>query len=293
MDQKKFMLLLKLQQNEITEQQIYYRLAQTSKDKKNRALLKRIADDEGKHYTKLIAFTGVKLKPQRLRVLFYYVLAKVFGLAFSLKLMEKGESLASKAYQGLGKREPALKRLSLDEQRHEKALLNLLSDKRLEYASSIILGLNDALVELTGALAGLTLALQNKQLIALAALVTGFAASLSMSASSYFSTKEEYTEKNSKKPLMAALVTGVTYLGTVVLLITPYFLPLGDNVFLAFGLSLGLALFIIFFYTFYITTARGLSFWQRFGEMVIISFGIAALSFGVGLLLKNFLGLEI
>jgi len=293
MDQKSFLLLLRLQKNEITEEKIYARLAQTSKEKKNQALLKRIAKDEGKHYTKLIAFTGIKLKPNRLRVMFYYLLAKVFGLAFSLRLMEKGESLASKAYQSLGKRNPVLKRLSLDEQRHEKTLLNLLADKRLDYASSIILGLNDALVELTGALAGLTLALQNKQLIAMAALVTGFAASLSMSASSYFSAKEEHPEKNPKKPLLAALVTGLTYLGTVFLLISPYFLPLGDNVFLAFGLSLGLALFIIFFYTFYITTARGLSFWRRFGEMVVISFGIAGLSFGVGLLLKNFLGLAI
>ena len=40
----------------------------------------------------------------------------------------------------------------------------MLDEERLRYIGSVVLGLNDALIELTGALAGLTLALQNTQL---------------------------------------------------------------------------------------------------------------------------------
>ena len=44
----------------------------------------------------------------------------------------------------------------------------------------MVLGMNDAMVEMTGTLAGLTLAMQNTRLIALSGLITGIAATLSM-----------------------------------------------------------------------------------------------------------------
>ena len=83
------------------------------------------------------------------------------------------------------------------------------------------LGVIGALIELTGALAGLTLALRNTQLIALTGSITGIAAALSMAASEYLSTK---AEGGSQQPLKAAFYTGMTYVVTVVLLIAPYLL---------------------------------------------------------------------
>ena len=67
----------------------------------------------------------------------------------------------------------------------------MIREKQLDYVGSIVLGLNDALVELTGALAGLTLALQNTRLIAIAGLITAIAASFSMAASEYLSNKSD------------------------------------------------------------------------------------------------------
>src|SRR3989304_527579 len=70
-----------------------------------------------------------------------------------------------------------------EENLHEEKLIDMLDEERLQYAGSVVLGLNDALVELTGALAGLTLALQNVKLIALSGLIPGIAASMSMAES--------------------------------------------------------------------------------------------------------------
>ena len=70
-----------------------------------------------------------------------------------------------------------------------------------EYLGSIVLGLNDALVELTGVLAGLTLALQNSRIIIISGFITGTAASLSMAASEYLSTKAEATNSTKKNPI--------------------------------------------------------------------------------------------
>jgi VIT1/CCC1 family predicted Fe2+/Mn2+ transporter len=81
------------------------------------------------------------------------------------------------------------------------------------------LGLNDALVELTGALAGLPLAFGDVKIIALSGLITGIAASLSITASEFIFTSAEDTEKKLGR---AALYTGIAYVLTVTLLILPY-----------------------------------------------------------------------
>jgi VIT1/CCC1 family predicted Fe2+/Mn2+ transporter len=284
-------ILCKMQKNEITEFNIYNKIASTLKDNDpNKKILTRIAEDEKNHNSKIYELTKLKIKPNKLKIYFYYFISKILGLSFGLKLMEKGESLASVAYEKLSDKAKILKNLSIDEQRHEKELLNILSEERLEYAGSIVLGLNDALVELTGALAGLTFALQNNRLVALAGLITGFAASLSMAASGYLSSKEE-AEKETKNPFKAALYTGAAYIITVITLIFPYFVF--SNSFLSLSITLIIAILIIFLYTFYITTAKDLKFFPRFFEMVIISLGIALISFFAGLGLKKFLGIDV
>ena len=90
--------------------------------------------------------------------------------------MEKGEENAQDDYQQLFEIIPEAETIMRNENQHESALLQLLDEEKLWYTGSIVLGLNDALVELTGALAGLTLALQNTKLISLTGLITGIAA---------------------------------------------------------------------------------------------------------------------
>jgi VIT1/CCC1 family predicted Fe2+/Mn2+ transporter len=152
----------------------------------------------------------------------------------------------------------------------------------------MVLGLNDALVELTGALAGFTFALQNATLIALTGSITGFAAALSMGASEYLSTKTEETDKN---PLTASMYTSTAYILTVVVLILPYILL--RNPFLSLGITLLCAILIIAVFNFYISVAKDECFRSRFLEMSGLSLGVALLSFTVGFLLRIFIGVEV
>ncbi len=227
-------------------------------------------------------------RPVRWRILLYTLIARVFGFTFAIKLMERGEESAQEHYNALIEAVPLARTILDEEQAHEEALLKLLDEDRLRYIGSMVLGVNDALVELTGALAGLTLALQNTLLIALTGSITGIAAALSMGASEYLSTKAEGGDKN---PLQAALYTGGVYFFTVILLVLPYLVL--HNFYLCLALTLIIALLIIAFFNYYIAVVREERFWKRFVEMAALSMAVAAFSFLVGLVMRQVFGIEV
>jgi VIT1/CCC1 family predicted Fe2+/Mn2+ transporter len=276
------------QVNEITEYYVYKKLAQSIKDTHNKNILNRIADDELKHYNFWKKQTKNEVKPSKIKYFKYVLLSKIFGITFAIKLMEKGEEKAQSNYNKLSEFFSEAKQIMKDEDEHEKQLINLVDEKRLRYVGSMVLGLNDALVELTGALAGLTFAFQKTQLIALAGLITGIAASFSMAASEYLSTKSEKSDKN---PLRASFYTGFAYVFTVLFLIFPFFLL--NNVYFALGFTIINAVIVIFIFTYYISIAKDLSFRKRFTEMIVISLGIAALTFFIGFLIRSYLQIEV
>lgn len=280
--------LLRAQFNEITEYHIYSRLAKRIRDAHNAEILRQIGEDERGHYEIWRGYTGTEVKPSRLRILFYTSIARLLGLTFGLKLMELGEEKAQINYDMIAKTIPQAREVETDEDRHEHELLDILKEERLEYVGSIVLGLNDALVELTGALAGLTFALQDATLIALAGLITGIAASFSMAGSEYLSTK---SEGEPGRALKAALYTGVAYIITVFLLVLPYLLL--PNYFVSLGVTLAIAVLIILFFNYYVSVAQNLDFKSRFFEMAGLSLGIAAFSFGVGYVIRIALGVEV
>jgi vacuolar iron transporter family protein len=277
---------LAAQRNEVTEHLVYTRLAERCKDAKNAEVLRSIAQAELAHADFWKGITGKEAKPKRFGAFRSVLRARIFGLTFALKLMERGEDRASKGYGELAKAVPGLDKIAADEDEHERELLGMLDEELLRYVGSIVLGLNDALVELTGALAGFTLALGDTKVISLAGLVTGISAAFSMAASDYLSSKAEGDELAGK----SAIYTGVTYLFTVILLILPFLLI--ANKFLCLAVTLAVAVSIIALFNFYISVAKELDFKRRFLEMTFISLGVATFSFVVGYLLKGVLGVD-
>jgi len=280
--------ILNFQQTEITEYHIYKRLAKRIKDEENAKILDRIAEDELRHHNGWKKYSGREVQPLWIKVWYYTTISLVFGFTFGVKLMEKGEGQAQMNYESVGKEIPEAVTYQDEEDKHEQQLIGMLAEERLQYAGSVVLGLNDALVELTGALAGLTLALQNVKLIALSGLITGIAASLSMAASEYLSTRSENTNKH---PVRAAIYTGIAYIGTVTLLILPYLLF--DNYYLDLGIALATAVLIIAVFNYYISVTKDEPFRERFLEMAGLSLGVAVFSFAIGYFIRQWLGIEI
>ncbi len=278
--------ILKQQQNEITEAVIYKKLSELSEDPHNKKILLKISEEEMKHYAFWQNITKKKLKPEPKKVKKFVFLAQVFGLSFALRLMEMGEVDASKFYKSVKHKYPHVTEIQEDEERHERQLIGILKDSRLDYAGAIVLGLNDALVEFTGTLAGLTFAFQNNTMVGITGLIMGVAASLSMTASGYLASRED--EKSETNPITSALYTGIAYIITVILLIFPYFIQ--SDPYVALAGMLVMTTLIIALYTYYISVAKNISFKSRFIEMILISFGVALFAFIIGVLLREFMG---
>ncbi len=275
--------LILAQRDEITAYRIYSKVAEKTNDPHNQEVLKSIAEMEMQHYETLKKYTQQDVGFSRLQYYFFLLIIRVFGLTFGIKLLERGERDAQLVYSELDVKLEEIDTLMKEEEEHEKYLIEMINEERLKYVGSIVLGLNDALVELTGALAGFTFALQNAVLIALTGLITGISAAMSMGASEYLSSKS----KGDTDARKSALYTGTTYLITVFLLITPYF-AFGEPI-MSLLITLTVSVIIIAIFNYYISVAKDLSFKSRFGEMAAISLGVALISFVMGFLIDHFL----
>lgn len=282
-------IVSKMQQNELTESVIYAEIAKFAKGENNKQTLLRLSAEERAHYEIWKQYTGLEMKPQKGKIFKFKLIARILGFTFAVKLMENGEEVAQNEYDILSAEIEESARIKEDEKEHEEALLQMLDEERLQYVGSMVLGMNDALVELTGSLAGFTFAMQNTRLIALSGLIMGISATFSMASSEFLAAKSEGRNDAFK----SCCYTGVAYLITVALLILPYLLLSNAQYMTALLLMIGIVVLIIAGFTYYISVAQDEKFKPRFLEMTLISVGVAVVSFFVGILAKKFLGVDL
>ncbi|MBQ6718771.1 MAG: VIT1/CCC1 transporter family protein [Oscillospiraceae bacterium] len=282
-------VIRKMQQGELTESVIYEKIARFAKGEENKATLLRLAGEERAHYEIWKTYTGVEMKPEKAKVLKYTLLARILGFTFAVKLMERGEENAQVEYDLLAREVAESAQIRQDEEEHEQALLAMLDEERLQYVGSMVLGLNDALVELTGSLAGFAFALQNNRLIALSGLIVGISATFSMASSEFLAARSE----GRSDALKSCSYTGIAYLLTVIALIAPYLLLGTTQYIAALVCMLLVVVLIIAGFTYYTSVAMDQPFRSRFVEMAGISIGVAVVSFFVGILAKQFLGVDL
>lgn len=273
--------LLVAQREEITEYHLYTKLAEQTRDPENRKVLNQIASDELRHSKLWKAYTQTEVSPNRWQVLKFYWISKIFGLTFGLKLMEKGEENAQINYGLIASEVPEALSVAEDENQHENELIGLIQEEHLKYMGSIVLGLNDALVEILGTLSGLTFALQNTKLVALAGIITGIAGALSMASSEYLSNR---AEGKNDLAIKSAVFTGVAYVIAMIFLVAPYLIFVSP--FIALVVALLDSILVIFLFTYYSSVANDQPFRKRFLEMVILSTVVSLISFGLGYIVR-------
>lgn len=282
-------LMLAFQKDEMTSSRIYAHFAKHLKDEKNRKVVEKISHDEFLHAQTWKKYTEQDVKPNGFKVFLYIILTYLLGYTFVIKLLEQHEYEGIKGLSGLAEEVPEVKQIIAQEKEHEKYLIGLLDEERLNYVGAMVLGLNDALVELTGTIAGLTFVLMNTTLIALAGIITGIAATLSMAASNYLAERAD----GNSKALTASIYTGIAYLITVVFLVLPYLIFPVEMYLAALVCMVGIVIFLVFVFNYYIATVKSEAFWPKFFEMLSISLSVALISFLIGLLAKICFGIDV
>ncbi len=280
--------LLIAQRAEITEHLIYSKLLQSIKSADNVKIIKDIANDEMRHHNMCKLYSCQDVQPDKLKVWLYYLISRILGITFALKLMENGEERAHQVYQELSRTFPEVEALIGDEDVHKKELIDLIDDERLNHTGDIVRGLNVALVELTGALAGLTLAFQNRSIIVTTGLILGITMSLSVTSTEYLATR---SSTGVKSPMKSAVYAGIVNIFTAISLLLPYILI--SNIFVSLGVMVFIAVIIIYLFSFYIAIVRDISVRKKFLEMTSISLGIATMAFGIGFLAQEFLHIHV
>ena len=267
---------------------LYEFMAKREKNEENKKILMQMSKDEKKHAEVWKNITKKNLKPSTLSILKFKFLTIVMGITFVIKTMQKKENLAQHEYEKIMEELPEAAKMLGDERRHEKELYNMIDEERLNYIGAMVLGLNDALVELTGSIAGVTFALANARLVALTGIITGISATFSMAASNYLAERAD----NNPKALKSSIYTGMAYLITVALLVLPYLLLPANMYIMAFVIMIVTVILIIMFFNYYISVAKEEPFLKNFATMAVISLSVAVISYIIGILAKNLLGID-
>jgi VIT1/CCC1 family predicted Fe2+/Mn2+ transporter len=281
--------ILQFQRDELTSSILYEYIAGRQKDEGNRTALMEIAKAERSHYKTWKGYTGQELRPNMIKIFFYKIIHMLLGDTFTIKLFEIGETFGAQELREIEEEIPEARTIMKEEEEHEDRLMEMVDEERLHYIGSMVLGLNDALVELTGTIAGLTFALMNTRLVALSGIITGVSATLSMAASNYLAERAD----GNAKALKSSFYTGMAYLVTVALMVLPYLLLPNSLYLAAFAILLAVVVMIIAVFNYYVSVVQSIPFWPRFAEMGTISLSVAAISFVIGLLAKRLLGIEI
>ncbi|MEM1572513.1 rubrerythrin family protein [Pyrobaculum sp.] len=279
--------------DEYKEYVTYSALARAERNPRRRAVLERLAEQELEHFRFWNKFAGVAPPVLRFRLYAYFMVfvRLLLGATFVAKLLERGEVEAVGRYRSVLPLLPdadreALLKIIADEEGHERALIDQLDEAVVKYMGALVLGLADAIIEITGAHAG-TLGTTDSTVVAgVIGLIVGVGAAISMASASYLQAKHDV----GKSPGVAALATGLSYIAAVALLSLPYFLL--HDVYLAFAASIAVGVFLAFLLTFQGAVYAERDFKFEFLQTVGLLLGTAFLTYLLGDWLGSVFGVK-
>ena len=166
---------------------------------------------------------------------------------------------------------------------HEKICTNNTMKNNYHCRSAIILGMHDAIVSLTGLIAGLFFAFTDSNIIIISCIISSITAAISMGAANYLATKT--TNRNAAR--QSAFYTFAAYMITCVLLILPFFV-FKDRASTLIAIVC-MAIFIIF--AFNLCCYRGKVFYKHFFEMLSICTIVSITAFFIGEIANKIFGI--
>ncbi len=282
-------------QDEYKDYLVYSELAKSNKGKNNEfsKIFSNLAITEKAHYDFWKKFSAKK-EPRTskwgARLIIFVSL--LFGTTFAIKFLEKHEAGSIKKYKAVAHLIPEedkafFANMIIEEEKHEHDFRNDIQSSYVKYISFVILGLADAIVEISGIHAGSLGIYDSTRLTGLAGIVAGAAASIAMASAAYAQAKQGFSGSAS----VSAAFTGVSYFASAVALATPYFLT--ENMIGAVSASITFAIIILAVTNYYNSVITEKSFIRDFAEMVGITFGATIALYILGQIIRSYFGITV
>lgn len=298
----------RLYANEMFHHYVLKRLASMERNSSVKRILDSLAAEESKHSKMWKDIPGVGRKGSYADQGSFAIgaiafMRRLFGLQLTIKVMEYNEILLEKR---LGR--------NIDEFRftkRESDTINRVRDSEmgaedtmkarlLEYSSvlnnirNVILGMNDGLVEILGAVAGFAAALQQPTLVIIAGLIVAVAGTLSMTGGVYLSVdyeKSVYKKRKAGSSRTAGLYTGIAYIIGALVPLLPFLF--GASGYYALGISILITAIILSVVSILISVVSDTPILERIVKTLLISLGIVAITITLGIYARNVLHLSI
>jgi VIT1/CCC1 family predicted Fe2+/Mn2+ transporter len=274
--------------DEFSDFTLYERLSKTvSSDSPFATVLQELSATEHGHYEfwkKYVPHEEPKLG--KLKLYWILFLRRFLGLTFATRYLDRHESKVVVEYKGLEHLIPeadkaAYQEMVADEREHEKAFAMKVESSAVRYIAFVVLGLADALVEISGIHAGFLGLFDKTEIAGLAGVMAGGSASLAMASAAFAQAKQGF--KGSAR--LSAVYTGVSYFITAIILATPYFLT--SNMIYALSTSLTLAVVILVITTWYSIVIQQKPFLRDFVEILAILFATVAIVYVLGYVVSS------
>ncbi len=279
--------------DEYTHHTVYSTLARREKNPEFKQTLEGLAESERVHLELWKRYSPDYVPHVGRLKLDIILFIRIFlGLTFTLKFLERHEDSVIRRYRSVEHLIPAAdKRLfdSMldDEEHHENSLMGGVRENRVKYISFVVLGLADAVVEISGIHAGALGVFDRTELAGLSGVVAGMAASIAMASAAYAQAKQGL--QGSAK--WGAVYTGVSYMFTAIFLALPYFLT--GSMLLALGISVTVGVGLVAMLTYYDTIISSRGFARAFAELAGIILGASLALFVAGTVLRQVFGIVI
>jgi VIT1/CCC1 family predicted Fe2+/Mn2+ transporter len=281
--------------DEFTDHTLYKRLSESTKQSNPEfsAILADLSETEERHlkfWRKYVP--DMQVKVSALTIFWITFLKRVFGLTFAVRYLDRHESTVIKRYKSVEPYIPeadkkAFEEMISDEEQHEQQFSQKVESASIRYISFVVLGLADALVEITGIHAGSLGIYNSTEIAGLAGIIAGAAASLAMASAAFAQAKQGFSGSARR----SAVYTGVSYFVTAVILAAPYFLT--RSMLVAISVSLVLAVIIVALSTYYGAVISKKPFRRDFLEILGIMFGTTLALYLLGLFIRTEFGITI
>jgi len=284
--------LLRYCEDEYTDHLVYRKLAERDNDPERKTILENLSQQEKAHFEFWHDVLGdYQPRVRRLFLHFVLMLRYLFGLTFAVKFLERHEEQVIAEYRSIlphfdGSNKERLEQMIADEEEHENFFIRQIDESVVKYLGFIVLGLADAIIEITGVHAGFLGVTSSTKMAGVAGLIVGFAAAISMASAAYLQAKQD----PGRNPFASSLITGFSYILAVVFLAMPYFLT--GHMLLAFSISLMMAMLLTAYFTFYSAVLFDRHFVREFLESAVLTLGTAIATYFFGELIGRLFGIH-